>query len=557
MQLGIRPQRHVLADRLLEILEHGAFLVAERAGDVGVDPQQQALAVEVGADLLHLRMDSVAARRARLADRAPSAVRTRLGERALQTLLHALPRDDDEAEVRHRNGLRRGTVFAQLVLDRLQHLLPVFLVLHVDEVEDDDAAEVAQPDLPHDLLGGLEVGLEDGVLEPAGGLLADVAAGVDVDRHQRLGRVDHDRAAGLEPHLAAQRLVDLGLHAVLLEDRERLLVETHLRRERRHDALDELENLAVLVLVVDANGRELLGEQIPQELRHQAGLAVDDRRRPRGLGLLPDLGPDLVEVAQVRDDVLFRPAARGGADDDAAGEAVLLAELADDAAQAAALLARVDLPRHADVVHGRHEHQKAARHRGMAGQAGALRAQRLLRHLHDDLLRFLDELFDLGLGAFLALAAPAAAAAALPTRGAGPGYRAGLVAVGGRVVFVRLEAVELLEGGDNVGNVEKAVAFETEVNERRLHAGQDFRYPALVKVAHHPARPLALDEYFGNLVLLEDRDPCFVGARGDDHLLGHARCSVAGPEGAAAQTPVPARPAYRRAARARRTGRAG
>jgi hypothetical protein len=124
----------------------------------------------------------------------------------------------------------------------------------------------------------------------------------------------------------------------------------------------------------------------------------------------------------------------------------------------------------------------------------------------------------------------------LSTRSAGYGNRAGLVGVGGRVVLVGLEAVELLERGDDVRNIEKAVAFETEVNERRLHAGQHFGYPALVEVAHHPARPLALDEYFGNLVLLEDRDPCFVGARGDDHLLGHARCSVAGQEHAARVT---------------------
>src|SRR4029078_4114418 len=35
----------------------------------------------------------------------------------------------------------------------------------------------------------------------------------------------------------------------------------------------------------------------------------------------------------------------------------------------------------------------------------------------------------------------------------------------------------------------------------------------------------ALDEDFGNLIVLENRNPCFVGARGDDHLLGHARSS--------------------------------
>ena len=79
--------------------------------------------------------------------------------------------------------------------------------------------------------------------------------------------------------------------------------------------------------------------------------------------------------------------------------------------------------------------------------------------------------------------------------------------------------------GDDVGDVEEAVAFETEVNEGRLHAGQHFRYPALVDVANHAARALALDEDLGNLIVLEDRDPCFVGARGDDHLLAHARNS--------------------------------
>ena len=115
----------------------------------------------------------------------------------------------------------------------------------------------------------------------------------------------------------------------------------------------------------------------------------------------------------------FGPAAGGGADDDAAGEAVLLAELADDAAQAAALLARVDLARHADVVHGRHEDQEAARHGGVRGEPGALGAERLLGHLDDDLLAFLQQLFDLGLGALLALAIAPAAAAPCPPLAAG------------------------------------------------------------------------------------------------------------------------------------------
>ena len=81
--------------------------------------------------------------------------------------------------------------------------LAVVLARHVDEVDDDDAAQVAQPQLPRDRLRRLEVGLEDRVVEVA---RADEAAGVDVDRRQRLGLVDDQVAARLQVDAARQRL---------------------------------------------------------------------------------------------------------------------------------------------------------------------------------------------------------------------------------------------------------------------------------------------------------------------------------------------------------------
>ena len=50
-------------------------------------------------------------------------------------------------------------------------------------------------------------------------LLADEAAGVDVDRDQRLGLVDDEVAARLEPDLALERVLDLRLDAESLEER--------------------------------------------------------------------------------------------------------------------------------------------------------------------------------------------------------------------------------------------------------------------------------------------------------------------------------------------------
>ena len=88
----------------------------------------------------------------------------------------------------------------------------------------------------------------------------------------------------------------------------------------------------------------------------------------------------------------------------AAGQAGLLAEPLDDVAQPAALVARLDLARHADVIDGRHVDQEPAGQAQVRRDAGALGAERLLDDLDDDFLALLQQVFDLG-GGRLPLAA--------------------------------------------------------------------------------------------------------------------------------------------------------
>ena len=59
--------------------------------------------------------------------------------------------------------------------------------VHVDEIDDDNTAEVAQAQLAGNHLRRLEIGLEYGVVKSAA---ADKTAGVDVDRGQRFCLVD-------------------------------------------------------------------------------------------------------------------------------------------------------------------------------------------------------------------------------------------------------------------------------------------------------------------------------------------------------------------------------
>ncbi|MCY1372606.1 hypothetical protein D9M69_598250 [compost metagenome] len=109
---------------------------------------------------------------------------------------------------------------------------------HVDEVDDDDPAQVAQAQLPRNGLRGLQVGLEDGVVEVA---RTDEAAGVHVDGGQRLGLVDHEVAARFQVDTPAQRLRDFLVHRIQVEDRPLALVVLQLARRLRHEFEAELQ----------------------------------------------------------------------------------------------------------------------------------------------------------------------------------------------------------------------------------------------------------------------------------------------------------------------------
>ena len=85
-------------------------------------------------------------------------------------------------------------VARQGFLEFLQHGIAVFLGVHVDIIADDDAAQVAQTQLPRDHLCGLQIGLEDGVVEIA---QADETSGVHIHRGHGFGLVDDEIAAGL------------------------------------------------------------------------------------------------------------------------------------------------------------------------------------------------------------------------------------------------------------------------------------------------------------------------------------------------------------------------
>ena len=147
-----------------------------------------------------------------------STVRALIGKVGEQTLADALTRHFNKSQLRNLEHLCARLVSGQSISESVEHLAPVFADLHVDEIDNDDAANVAQTELAGNLVRRFEIVVKDSGLEVRVGC-ADILPGVDVDDGERFGVFDDQRTAGTQPHLAIERLVQLLVQVEPLVDR--------------------------------------------------------------------------------------------------------------------------------------------------------------------------------------------------------------------------------------------------------------------------------------------------------------------------------------------------
>lgn len=234
-------------------------------------------------------------------DPAATAVRTRCGERFDQSGSQPLASQLHQPQRRHLGHLVAGAIAGQRLGQPAQHQVAVGLQHHVDEVDDHDAADIAQPQLAHDLLGRFQIVLGDRLLEVAPG--SGEFTGVDVNDRHGFGPVDHQRPARRQPHLAVHRFGQLLVNAVHREDVRRGLairpvsglVLGQLRNQfgsnRIHVFIDRVPSL----VAGNDEADEVLVEQVTDNLDQHVRFFVQRHRSARGLllGLLC-LGLDLL-----------------------------------------------------------------------------------------------------------------------------------------------------------------------------------------------------------------------------------------------------------------------
>jgi hypothetical protein len=387
----VRDQQHGDALLQLDLRDLGALLVQQERGHL-----DRHLDVHGGRVVLHrLFLDhaqDLQRRRFGVADVA-GAVAARAGDVAAfgERRAQALPAHLEQAELADRRELDAGPVRAQRIAQPGLDLAPVLRLLHVDEVDDDQAAEVAQPHLARDLVGGFEVGAGRGLLDVAA---ARRARRVDVDRDQRLGVVDHDRAARRQVHGARERGLDLVLDLEAAEQRRIVAVALDLVRRLGHHMGHELLGLVEDVVGVDQDLADVGGEVVADRADHQRRLLVDQERALAGLGRAVDRGPELQHVVQVPLQLGRGAADAGGSRDQR--HALRVLELVEVLLQLLAVLA-LDPARDAAAARVvRHQHEVAAGQRDERRQRRPLVAALFLLDLDQQRVAVADRVLDAG-----------------------------------------------------------------------------------------------------------------------------------------------------------------
>ena len=240
------------------------------------------------------------------------AIRARAVDDAFEVLARLLARDLDEAERRDVDDVGLRAVEAHAVAQEGEEPFLLLVGVHVDEVDEDDAADVSEADLLQDFRRCFEIRAVDGVAEVR---IADVTSRVHVDGGQRFRLVDDDGATRGQHDLALAETLDLLLDGIAAEERLALFVEMNPFLQFGRYGIDELRYTTVGVGIVDVEGVDLFREGVAHEAHDEVSVAVEKRGSLRHLVLRLQGLPETHEAIDVLLEAFFGLPVRRRADD--------------------------------------------------------------------------------------------------------------------------------------------------------------------------------------------------------------------------------------------------
>ena len=380
-------------------------------------------------------------------------------------------------------GLVGGHQLVHLLIEQLT----VRSLVHIDKVDDDDTAQIAQTQLPGDFACSGQIDIESRLLLIV--LRLGAIARIDVDDVHRLRVLDNQVSAPAQRHVLGEERLDLLRNVEIVEDGDVAPIKFYEFLALRFDLTDVVLNLMVHRFVVHDDLRKGASQRIPDNgvgpvhLAHQLGRS----------GILANILQGLLPFVQQGADILFDIAVLGldsrRADDNAE---ILRQNGGCNALEPLLLLRRADLLRQEHLRRKRHQHHVASGQRNIGRQARSLGGNRLFGHLHHNGLPHLQvgadlaRLFDRRLQLHRVQA---------------DSPLAGLV--------TRHQLLQRRELGAQVEIVDKGILLMADIDERGVQPRHDLAHLAQINIPYGESR-LAL--------LLVELDQHLVLAQGDRNL---------------------------------------
>ena len=282
-----------------------------------------------------------------------------------------------------------GAVGFQAFADFFFHGALVLGRRHVDEVDHDQAADIAQTQLASDFFGRFQVGLQCGFF--------DVAAlgrtrRVDVDGHQSFGRVDHDRATGWQAYFTLEGGFDLAFDLEAVKQRHAVFIQLDLAGVLRHYLINKAQGFLLRFNAIDQYFADVLAQVVADGADDHVAFLVNQERCSAVQRRFFDRCPELQQVVEVPLHFFARATQTCGAHDQAhVGRCV---EAVKGFAQFVTLFA-FNTTR--DTTGTRiiwHQHQITAGQADKGGQGCALVATLFFLDLNDDFLAFFEHVFN-------------------------------------------------------------------------------------------------------------------------------------------------------------------
>src|SRR6185369_17214861 len=230
---------------LFKLFKPSPFFIIEKIGNLGMDCQRRFGSPDIEHFAAQFPEDLIADSGFGFYIAAPFTVRAGLAHHPSHALPDTFPGHFDQPEFGDLQDVGFRLVTLQCFFQRTEDLLPVHLFFHIDEVYDNDSADIPESELVGDLFHRLQIGLEDGVFEI---VLANISACVYVYSSQGFRLLDDYVAAALQPYFSSQGAAYLHFQAIVVEHRLFFVVKLDGVFHLGHESGYELDDAIMLRL---------------------------------------------------------------------------------------------------------------------------------------------------------------------------------------------------------------------------------------------------------------------------------------------------------------------